>query len=85
MGNTWDYCDVPWCLTDGQESMNTTEVEKEGIPVINTATIILGTVALFLGIVIFLILGFWFCNSGEEKKDDTIELVPTLDSGVYSS
>ena len=85
MGNTWDYCDVPWCLTDGQESMNTTEVEKEGIPVINTATIILGTVALFLGIVIFLILGFWFCNNGEEKKDVTIELVPTLDSGVYSS
>merc|ERR1712130_730961 len=64
MGNTWDYCDVPWCLTNAQESMNTTEVEKEVIPVINTATIILGTVALFLGIVIFLILGSWFCNSG---------------------
>ena len=61
--------------------MNTTTVEKEGIPVIITATIILGTVSFFLVIVTLLIVGNWFCNRGEEMDDRTLELVPTSDSG----
>ena len=85
LGNLWEYCDVPWCLEPGQESMNTTTVEKEGIPVIITATIILGTVSFFLVIVTLLIVGNWFCSRGEEKDDRTLELVPTSDSGIYSS
>ena len=84
LGSTWEYCDVPWCLKPGQESMNTTVLEKEGIPVVITATIILGTVSFFLVIVLLLIVGNWYRNRGEEKED-TLELVPTSDSGIYSS
>merc|ERR1712032_152532 len=84
LGSTWEYCDVPFCLEPGQD-MNTTVVEKQAIPVIITATIILGTVSFFLVIVIFLIVGNWYCNRGEEKKDDTIELVQQSDSGIFSS
>ena len=76
-GNTWDYCKVPWCLPGMEESMNTTKAEEEGIPVIVTATIILGTVAFFLVIVICLIIGSWYCNRGEEKED-RMELVKPL-------
>ena len=83
-GTTWEYCDVPFCLERGQESMHTTVEEKQAIPVIITATIILGTVSFFLMIVIFLIVGNWYCNRGEEK-DDTIELVQQSDSGIFSS
>jgi len=81
-GTTWEYCDVPFC--NGQESMNSTVVEKQAIPVIITATIILATVSFFLAIVIFLIVANWYCNRGE-KKDDTIELVEQSDSGIFSS
>ena len=83
LGNTWEYCDVPWCLKPGQESMNATEVEKEGIPVITTAITILVIVSIFIVIVILLIVRN-LCSKREEK-DDTMELVPTSDSGMYSS
>ena len=83
-GTTWEYCDVPFCIEPGQESMNSTVVEKQAIPVIITATIILATVSFFLVIVIFLIVANWYCNRGE-KKDDTIELVEQSDSGIFSS
>jgi len=83
-GTTWEYCDVPFCIEPGQESMKSTEVEKQAIPVIITATIILATVSFFLAIVIFLIVANWYCNRGE-KKDDTIELVEQSDSGIFSS
>ena len=81
LGNTWDYCDVPWCLKSGQD-MNTTVVEKEGIPVIITATIILGIVSFFLVIVIFLIVVTWCKN---KKEENTVELISNSDSGIYSS
>merc|ERR1711971_454923 len=83
-GTTWEYCDVPFCIEPGQESMNSTVVETQAIPVIITATIILATVSFFLVIVIFLIVANWYCNRGE-KKDDTIELVEQSDSGIFSS
>ena len=81
LGNTWDYCDVPWCLKPGQESM--TVVEKEGGRFIITVIIILGVVSFFLVIVIFLIVVTWCRN--KKEKEDTVELVSTSDSGIYSS
>ena len=83
LGSAWEYCDVPFCLTEGQESMNTTVVEKQAIPVIITATIILATVSFFLVIVIFLIVVTWCRNKKEEEN--TVELISNSDSGIYSS
>ena len=83
LGNTWNYCDVPWCLKPGQASMNTTVVEKEGERFIITVIIILGVVSFFLVIVIFLIVVTWCRNKKEEEN--TVELISNSDSGIYSS
>ena len=80
-GNIMDFCDVPWCSNLTAKAV----VEKEGIPVIRTATIILGVVSFFLVIVICLIVGNWYCRGNRDDKDDTIELVPTSDSVIDSS
>ena len=82
-GNIMDFCDVPWCSNLTAKAV----VEKEGIPVIRTATIILGVVSFFLVIVICLIVGNWYCScrGNRDDKDDTIELVPTSDSVIDSS
>ena len=83
-GNIMDFCDVPWCSNLTAKAVL---VEKEGIPVIRTATIILGVVSFFLVIVICLIVGNWYCScrGNRDDKDDTIELVPTSDSVIDSS
>merc|ERR1712037_1029192 len=70
LGNTWDYCDVPWCLKPGQASMNTTVVEKEGERFIIT-------------VIIILIVVTWCRNTKEEEN--TVELISNSDSGICSS
>ena len=72
LGNTRALCDVPWCLDSGQ-SLNNTVVEKESIPAIVTATILLGIVTFFVTVVICLIMGSWCCCN-KTKKTYTVEL-----------
>ena len=72
LGNTKALCDVPWCLESGQ-SLNSTVVEKESIPAIVTATIILGIVSFFVTVVICLIAGSWLCCN-KPNRNDIMEL-----------
>ena len=83
LGNTKALCDVPWC--HGQ-SLNNTVVEKESIPAIVTATIILGIASFFVTVVICLIAGSLCCCNKLEKSED-IELPKhsQQDSGFVSS
>ena len=85
LGNTRALCDVPWCLQPGQ-SLNNTVVEKESIPAIVTATIILGIVSFFVTVVICLIAGS-LCCCNKLKKSNSIELGKhsQQDSGFVSS
>jgi len=83
LGNTKALCDVPWCLESGQ-SLNSTVVEKESIPAIVTATIILGIVSFFVTVVICLIVGSLCCGNKLEKSN-SIELESQQDSGFVSS
>ena len=83
LGNTRALCDVPWCLESGQ-SLISTDVEKESIPAIVTATIILGIVSFFVIVVICLIAGSLCCCSKLEKSN-SIEIESQQDSGFASS
>ena len=83
VGNTKALCDVPWCLQPGQ-SLNSTVIEKESIPAILTATIILGIASFFVTVVICLIVGSLCCGNKLEKSN-SIELESQQDSGFVSS
>ena len=83
LGNTKALCDVPRCLESGQ-SLNSTVVEKESIPAIVTATIILGIVSFFVTVVICLIAGS-LCCCNKLEKSNSIELESQQDSGFVSS
>ena len=72
VGNTKALCDVPWCLQPGQ-SLNSTVIEKESMPAILTATIILGIASFFVTVLICLIAGPWLCCN-KPNRNDIMEL-----------
>ena len=72
LGNTKALCDVPWCLQPGQ-SLNSTVIEKESMPAILTATIILGIASFFVTVLICLIAGPWLCCN-KPNRNDIMEL-----------